>query len=101
METINFKIVEEGMNHPIEILLKAFADDFSEHDIQVGSPSDFEVKVKFTFENDQDIVLLQLRGGKSKQKLNEKVIFYHAVTWKEDIVAEVRKLLYEAHILSD
>lgn len=93
MVTVQLKIVEEGIKHPIEQLKISMAEALLADNIAVTENSNLELKVKFTTENNQDLILLQLRDTESKHKLNEKVIHYLEASWLEDVSSEAHALL--------
>jgi len=93
MVTVQLKIVEEGFKHPIEKLKSAVSKNLFDDDIIIKDDADLELKIKFTRENDQDLVLLQLRDTKSKHKVIEKVIHYLEHSWTADIAFEAHALV--------
>lgn len=93
MVTVQLKILEEGIKHPIEQLKSSIAEALLSDDIVVAEHSNLELKIKFTKEDNQDLILLQLRDSVSKHKVNEKVIHYIDQSWKEDISSEAHALL--------
>lgn len=93
MVTVQLKIVEEGFKHPIQELKNAISGNLFDDDIIIKDDADLELKIKFTSENDQEMVLLQLRDTKSKHKVNEKVIHYLEHSWIADIANESHALV--------
>jgi hypothetical protein len=93
MVTVQLKILEEGIKHPIEQLKSSIAEALLSDDIVVTEHSSMELKIKFTKEDNQDLILLQLRDSASKHKVSEKVIHYIDQSWKEDISSEAHALL--------
>jgi len=98
MVTVKLKIVEEGIKHPLEQLKNAISDALSQDGLVVSENSNLELKIKFTDENNQDIVFLQLRESSTKHKLNEKIIPYIESSWLEDIASEAHALLAPAAV---
>jgi len=99
MVTVQLKIVEEGLKHPIDQLKSAISQNLFEDNIIVKDDADLEIKVKFTTEDNQDLILLQLRDTRTKHKINEKVIHYIEHSWIEDISSESHALLAPATVL--
>jgi hypothetical protein len=93
MVTVQLKIVEEGLKHPLAELTSAIAKNLFEDDIIVKEDAELELKVKFTTEDHQDLILLQLRDTSTKHKINEKVIHYIEHSWIEDVSSEAHALL--------
>lgn len=100
MITVKLKIVEEGIKHPVEQLKHAISEALLQDDLVVTENSNLELKIKFTQENNQDIVFLRLRESDNKQKLNEKVIPYIESSWLQDISSEAHALLAPAAVSS-
>lgn len=100
MVTVQLKIVEEGFKHPIEELKSSVSKNLFEDNIIIKEDADLELKIKFTRENDQDLVLLQLRDTKSKHKVNEKVIHYLEHSWIADIANEAHALVSGAAVVN-
>lgn len=98
MVNIQLKIVEEGLKHPLKELTHFLTLQLLEDDILVREHADIDLKIKFTHDNDQDLILLQLRDAESKQKLGEKVVHYMEHTWLEDISAEAHALIARAAV---
>lgn len=98
MVTVQLKIVEEGLKHPLNQLRPAIAAALFEDNIIVKEDADLELKIKFTQEDHQDLVLLKLRDAHSKHKINEKVIHYIENTWITDISSEAHALLARAAV---
>lgn len=101
MVTVQLKIVEEGLKHPIDELTHFLRLQLLEDDILVNEGSNLSLKIKFTREGEQDIILLQLRESATKNKLDEKIIPYLEYTWLEDISAESHALLSRTSVLSE
>ncbi len=93
MVTVQLKIVEEGLKHPLNEMKSAIASSLFEDNIIVKDDAVLELKIKFTTEDHQDLVLLQLRDTDSKHKINEKVIHYIESSWIEDVASEAHALL--------
>jgi hypothetical protein len=93
MVTVQLKIVEEGLKHPLEDLRKFITSQLFEDDILVSEEADLTLKIKFTYDNGQDLILLQLRDTASKAKLGEKVIHYFEDSWIIDTSAEAHALV--------
>ena len=93
MVNVQLKIVEEGIHHSIEILKSEITRQLFEDDILVKDNADLTLKVKFTNDNGQDLVLIQLRESESKNKLAEKVIHYIEESWIQDTVSEAHALV--------
>ncbi len=98
MVTVQLKIVEEGLKHPLNQLRSSIAAALFEDNIIVKDDADLELKIKFTHEDHQDLVLLQLRDSNSKHKINEKVIHYIENSWITDISSEAHALLAPAAV---
>ena len=75
-------------------------EQLSEDEIIVRSKADLTLKIKFTRDHDQDLILLQLRETESKAKLGEKVIHYIEKSWVRDTVAESHALLAPVAVVS-
>jgi len=93
MVTLQLKIVEEGLKHPLEDLKNSITRQLFEDDILVKDDSELTLKIKFTYDNGQDLILLQLRDTQTKAKLGEKVIHYMEESWIEDTSAEAHALV--------
>ena len=93
MVNVQLKIVEEGLNHPLGELTRILQNQLFEDDILVRSDADLTLKIKFTRNNDQDLVLLQLRETASKNKIGEKIIHYIENSWLQDVSAESHALI--------
>jgi hypothetical protein len=93
MVTVQLKIVEEGLKHPLAEMKSAIAANLFEDNVVVKEDANLEIKIKFTTEDHQDLVLLQLRDSSTKHKINEKVIHYIEHSWIEDIASECHALL--------
>lgn len=93
MVAVKLKFVEEGLKHPIEELKKHITRSLFEDDILVKEDAELTIKVKFTADNDQDLVLIQLRETETKNKLGEKVIHYIEENWIQDIASESHALV--------
>ncbi len=98
MVTVQLKIVEEGLKHPIDELKGFISSQLFEDDILVKDEADLTLKIKFLTDNDQDLILIKLRDSNTKAKLGEKVIHYLDHSWKEDISAEAHALLANAAV---
>jgi hypothetical protein len=96
MVTVQLKIIEEGLKHPLDQLKTAISTNLFEDNIIVKDDADLELKVKFMEQDNKDLILLQLRDAHSKHKINEKVIHYIEHSWIEDISAEAHALLAPA-----
>jgi hypothetical protein len=92
MVQVQLKIVEEGLKHPIGDLTKFLKLQLFEDDIIVSEDADLTLKIKFTRDNDQDLILIALRE-KDKHKIAEKVIHYLEHTWLEDVCSEAHALI--------
>jgi hypothetical protein len=101
MVTVHLKIVEDGLKHPIDELTHFLRLQLIEEDILVREDSPLSLKIKFTREGENDIILLQLRESATKTKLNEKVIPYLEHTWLEDISAETYALISRTPVISE
>lgn len=99
MVNVQLKIVEEGLKHPIQELRQSISKQLFEDDIIVTDHAELTLKIKFTMDGDQDLVLLQLRETESKNKLGEKVIHYLEHSWIEDIAAEAHALLVNSSVI--
>lgn len=97
MVPVKLKIVEEGLKHPLEALKKALSDQLFEEDVILRDDAEHTLKIKFTNDNGQDLILLQLRETATKNKLSEKVIHYLEDTWVEDIASEAHALVTSLH----
>lgn len=93
MVTVQLKIVEEGLKHPLSGLKAAISESLLEDGVIVKDDADLEVKIKFSTEDHQDLILLQLRDTRSKHKISEKVIHYIENSWIQDVTAETHALL--------
>jgi hypothetical protein len=93
MVNVQLKIVEEGLKHPLAELTKELTYHLFDDDILVRNKADLTLKIKFTRDVDQDLILIQLRETDSKAKLGEKIIHYIDNSWIKDIVAESHALL--------
>jgi hypothetical protein len=98
MVTVQLKIVEEGLKHPLNQLKTAISSNLYEDNIIVKDDANLELKIKFTQEDHQDLVLLQLRDAHTKHKINEKVIHYIEHSWIDDISSEAHALLAPAAV---
>lgn len=96
MVTIQLKIVEEGLKHPVELLKHQLQNHLREDGILVTENSDLTLKIKFTHENGHESVLLQLRETVSKNKISEKLIHFREKHWLNDIAMESHALLSSA-----
>jgi hypothetical protein len=97
MVPVKLKIVEEGLKHPLEALKKALSDQLFEDDVILSDDAEHTLKIKFTNDNGQDLILLQLRDSATKNKRSEKVIHYLADSWEEDIASEAHALVTSLH----
>jgi hypothetical protein len=93
MVTVQLKIVEEGLKHPLNEMKSAIASSLFEDNVIVKDDAEMEIKIKFTTEDHQDLVLLQLRDTATKHKINEKVIHYIEQSWISDVASECHALL--------
>jgi hypothetical protein len=93
MMNVQLKIVEEGIKHPIDELRQALQTQLLEDGIFLAPSAELGLKIKFTKEGDQDVVLIQLRETASKAKLGEKLIPYLNYRWIKDVSAEAHTLL--------
>lgn len=93
MVTVQLKIVEEGLKHPLSEMKSAIAASLFDDDIIVKDDANLELKIKFTTADHQDLILLQLRDSVSKHKINEKVIHYIENSWIADVASEAHALL--------
>lgn len=93
MVTVQLKIIEEGLKHPLSEMKAAISSSLFEDNIIVKDDAELELKIKFLIEDNQDIVLLKLRDSRTKQKINEKIIHYIEHSWIEDIASEAHALL--------
>ncbi len=93
MVTVQLKIVEEGLKHPIDQLTSVLSKHLFDDNIIVKHDADLELKVKFTQDNNQDLVLIALRDTTTKHKIGEKIIHYLDHSWLQDIAAEAHALL--------
>jgi hypothetical protein len=93
MVHLQLKIVEEGLKHPLKELTHYLTLQLLEDDILVREQADLTLKIKFTRDNDQDLILIQLRDSHTKNKLDEKVFHYVEHTWLEDVCAEAHALI--------
>ncbi|MDZ4822306.1 MAG: hypothetical protein SH856_02490 [Flavobacteriales bacterium] len=93
MVTVQLKIVEEGLKHPLEDLKQALASQLFEEDVVIKDDAEHTLKIKFTIDNGQDLILLQLRESNTKNKISEKVIHYLEESWVKDIAAEAHALV--------
>jgi hypothetical protein len=100
MVNIQLKIVEEGLKHPLAELQRQLTHHLFEDDIIVRTKADLTLKIKFTRDHDQDLILLQLRETESKAKLGEKVIHYIEKSWVRDTIAESHALLAPVAVVS-
>lgn len=100
MVTVQLKIVEEGLKHPIAELVSAITQNLFEDDILVKDDADLELKVKFLQDNDQDLILIKLRDTRTKHKLGEKVIHYLDNSWIQDTAAEAHALVSSMAVTS-
>lgn len=100
MVTIQLKIVEEALKHPLAELTRELTHHLFEDDILVRTKADLTLKIKFTRDGDQDLVLLQLRDSDSKNKVGEKVIPYIDHRWINDVVSEAHALLAPISVAS-
>ncbi|MFN8865296.1 MAG: hypothetical protein ACK500_00285 [Flavobacteriales bacterium] len=98
MVNVQLKIVEESLKHPIDELTGYLTRQLFEDDILVRGDADLTLKIKFLTDNDQDLVLIQLRDSESKAKLAEKVIHYLDHSWIEDISSEAHALIASAPV---
>lgn len=101
MVNVQLKIVEEGLKHPLAELTRALTHHLFEDDILVRNRADLTLKIKFTRDADQDLILIQLRETDSKAKLSEKVIHYLDHSWIKDIVSEAHAMLVTSAIGED
>lgn len=93
MVAIQLKIVEEGLKHPLEELKQALSQQLFEEDVVIKDDADHTLKIKFTTDMGQDLILLQLRESSTKNKISEKVIHYLEDSWVKDIAAEAHALV--------
>lgn len=100
MVTVQLKIVEEGLKHPIAELVSAITQNLFEDDILVKEDADLELKVKFLQDNDQDLILIKLRDTRTKHKLGEKIIHYLDHSWIQDTAAEAHALVSSTVVTS-
>lgn len=98
MVHLQLKIVEEGLKHPLNELTHYLTLQLLEDDILVREQADLTLKIKFTRDNDQDLILIQLRDSTTKNKLDEKVIHYLEHTWLEDICSEAHALIVRSAV---
>ena len=100
MVTVQLKIVEEGLKHPIAELVSTITKNLFEDDILIKEDADLELKVKFLQDNDQDLILVKLRDTRTKHKLGEKIIHYLEHSWIQDTAAEAHALVSSMAVTS-
>jgi hypothetical protein len=93
MMNVQLKIVEEGLKHPIDELRTALQAQLLEDGVLLAPAAELGLKIKFTKEGDQDVVLIQLRETGTKAKLGEKLIPYLNNRWIQDVSSEAHALL--------
>ena len=98
MVKVQLKIVEEGLKHPLAELTHILQNQLFEDNIVVKADADLTLKIKFTRDNDQDLVLLQLRETASKNKIGEKIIHYLEHSWLQDISSESHALISNSSV---
>jgi hypothetical protein len=100
MVNVQLKIVEEGAKHPISELKRFLTRELFDDDILVRTAAELTLKIKFSREADQDMILLQLRETDSKVKLAEKIIPYLEASWIKDISSESHALIASVAVTS-
>lgn len=93
MISVSLKIVDEGLAPNIDDLTEHLTANLNSDDIQLADNSDLTLKIKFTVDNAQEKVLIQLRETLTKVKLGEKVIHYFPNSWIEDTTSEAHALV--------
>lgn len=93
MVSVTLKMIDEGLSPNLDELSEFISQQLAEDSISVQDNAELTVKVKFTIDNDQEKVLIQLRETNDKHKLGEKVVHYFPSTWKQDITSEAHALI--------
>ncbi|MCB0762945.1 MAG: hypothetical protein KDC12_15575 [Flavobacteriales bacterium] len=96
MVNVQLKLVDEGLSPNSEEISEFVTSNLQEDDIHVTDSADLTLKIKFTVDNDQELVLLQLRETGSKAKLGEKVLHYLPSHALSDIANEAHALVVNA-----
>lgn len=101
MISISLKIVDEGLTPNIDDLTEFLSAQLHADDIRLADNADLTLKIKFTVDNAQEKILIQLRETNTKVKIGEKVIHYFPKTWVEDTTSESHALVASlAHVES-
>jgi hypothetical protein len=93
MVSVQIKFIDEGLSPNTDEIKEFAAAQFAEDNIAVTEDADLTLKIKFTIDNDQELVLIQLRETNTKLKLGEKVIHYLPESCKNDITHESHALV--------
>jgi hypothetical protein len=93
MVSVQLKIIDEGLQPDLDELTERLRNELADENVQLDPDADLTLKVKFVIDNDQELVLLQLRESATKIKLREKVIHYNSNSLKEDVALECKAML--------
>ncbi len=93
MVNVQLKILDDGVSPDIEGLKTYLSEQLIKDNIQITDSADLTLKIKFTVDNDQEKVLIQLRESNSKTKVSEKVIHFFAASWLNDTTNEAHALV--------
>lgn len=93
MVSVRLKMIDDGMASDLDLLTEQLSAHLKADKFQIDDQADLTMKIKFMLDNDQEVILLQLRESKTKVKLGEKVLHFIEAHWMEDIVNEAHALL--------
>jgi hypothetical protein len=93
MVSVHLKVLDEGLSADTDSLVTFMSSQLIKDNIQIKKGADLTLKIKFTVDNDQEKVLVQLRESGTKVKLGEKVIHYFPESYIEDITNEGHALV--------
>jgi hypothetical protein len=96
MVNVQLKMIDEGLAPNSVEIADYIASHLAEDNILIDDHADLTLKIKFTVDNDQDLVLIQLRETDSKVKLGEKVLHYLPANALTDIASECHALVANA-----
>lgn len=96
MVNVQLKMIDEGLAPNSDEIAKYIASNLKEDNILIDDQADLTLKIKFTVDNDQELVLVQLRETDSKVKLGEKVLHYLPASALADIANECHALVANA-----
>lgn len=96
MVNVQLKMIDEGLAPNSVEIADYIASHLEADNILINDQADLTLKIKFTVDNDQELVLIQLRETESKAKLGEKVLHYLPAHALLDIASECHALVANA-----